>query len=72
MRNTAVTSQEIDTLYENRGEVDADGTNWDSSSNYHDAISWKEQGKFNAIMGQERREYLDKQKALLTEELERL
>ena len=65
-RNQAVTSQEIDTLYEKRGEVDADG------GNYYASISWKDQGKFNAIMGQERREYLDKQKALLAEELERL
>ena len=76
MRHQAVTSQEIDTMYEQRGEVDCDAASCFNSSygnNYHDnTMSWKEMGKFNAIMGQERREYLDRQQQLLNEELEKL
>ena len=65
MRNTAITSQEIDTLYEARGEADCD-------KSLGDAVTWKEQAKFFAIMGKDRKEYLAKQRELLNEELERL
>ena len=69
LRDTVITSQEIDTMYEQRGEVDCDAASCFNSS---DAMSWKEMGKFNGIMGQEGREYLDRQQQLLNEELEKL
>ena len=62
---TGIDSQTIDTLYEERGEAECDKV-------LGDAVTWKEQSKFFAIMGQDRKEYLDKERALLEEEIARL
>ena len=64
MRDTAITSQEIDTLYEQRGEVDCDGKN-----RHDNSFSWKDMSKLSARSGMARRAYLDAEKANRMEEM---
>ena len=64
---TGIDSQTIDTLYDERGVAEAD-----RHLNHNDVDSWKEQHKFFAIMGKDRKEHLAKEKALLDEEIANL
>ena len=63
MRDTSITSQEVDILFEQRGEVDCDG------KNSFDGQSWKEQQRYATRSAMDRRAYLDSKQQQAKEEL---